>query len=259
MSWLITGSQKVNWDPSLISTALWLDAADASTITESSGAVSQWNDKSGNNRNAAQATPANRPAYSLAAQNGKNTVLFSVSNSQTLLIPSSQLHSGLYSVFTVAKAATATAIRMVISQDSSNRDGQYLRLNNATTAASITFNTAGSSFSSTATVTATNWNMYSAIREVTEIRLFANGTIGTSAAVTGTAKSTSNSINIGSTTTTGAAIDSYFDGDIGEIIFVGSAVDTSTRQRVEGYLAHKWGLAANLPSNHPYKVNVPTP
>jgi hypothetical protein len=35
------------WNPSMISTALWLDAADASTIYESGGAVSQWDDKSG--------------------------------------------------------------------------------------------------------------------------------------------------------------------------------------------------------------------
>jgi hypothetical protein len=33
------------WNPSMISTALWLDAADASTVTTVSGAVSQWNDK----------------------------------------------------------------------------------------------------------------------------------------------------------------------------------------------------------------------
>ena len=25
----------------------------------------------------------------------------------------------------------------------------------------------------------------------------------------------------------------------------------------EGYLAHKWGLTANLPGDHPYKANEP--
>jgi len=29
-----------------------------------------------------------------------------------------------------------------------------------------------------------------------------------------------------------------------------------TRYKVEGYLAWKWGLVANLPSGHPYK-NLP--
>ena len=61
MSWIITGTQKNNWDPSLISTALWLDAADASTITESGGAVTTWTDKSGNGHNA---TAAGNPTYS---------------------------------------------------------------------------------------------------------------------------------------------------------------------------------------------------
>jgi len=46
------------WNPSMIQTALWLDAADASTITESGGAVSQWDDKSGNNHHVIQATSA---------------------------------------------------------------------------------------------------------------------------------------------------------------------------------------------------------
>ena len=29
-------------------------------------------------------------------------------------------------------------------------------------------------------------------------------------------------------------------------------------EKVEGYLAHKWGLTDNLPNNHPYKNKVPT-
>jgi len=42
---------------------LWLDAADASSVTTVSGAASQWNDKSGNGRHATQTTANNRPAY----------------------------------------------------------------------------------------------------------------------------------------------------------------------------------------------------
>jgi hypothetical protein len=40
------------WDPALITTALWLDANDSATITQSGGAITTWADKSGNNRTA---------------------------------------------------------------------------------------------------------------------------------------------------------------------------------------------------------------
>lgn len=49
------------WSPIQLSPALWLDAADSSTITIATG-VSQWNDKSGNGRNVSQSTPAAQPA-----------------------------------------------------------------------------------------------------------------------------------------------------------------------------------------------------
>lgn len=50
--------------------ALWLDASDASTITHSSGSVSQINDKSGNARHLTQGTGANQPRIDTHTQNG---------------------------------------------------------------------------------------------------------------------------------------------------------------------------------------------
>lgn len=63
------------WTPALLgaSLALWLDADDASTITLNGSNVSQWDDKSGNNRHASQATAANQPAYLTTGFNGKPT------------------------------------------------------------------------------------------------------------------------------------------------------------------------------------------
>ena len=43
--------------------ALWLDGGDANTLTLNGSNVSQWNDKSGNGYNAAQATSTNQPTY----------------------------------------------------------------------------------------------------------------------------------------------------------------------------------------------------
>jgi len=50
--------------------ALWLDADDAATITESSGSVSAWQDKSGNGRDYSQAVAASRPTLTASLLNG---------------------------------------------------------------------------------------------------------------------------------------------------------------------------------------------
>ncbi len=61
------------------------------------------------------------------------------------------------------------------------------------------------------------------------------------------------------------AIGSYDDGSlpltgyIAELLIISGAVSTLNRQKIEGYLAHKWGLTANLPAGHPYKTVGPTP
>jgi hypothetical protein len=52
----------------------------------------------------------------------------------------------------------------------------------------------------------------------------------------------------------------WFNGTISELILIsGALVGTLERQKLEGYLAHKWGLEASLPVGHPYKTTGPTP
>lgn len=73
-------SSWLNFTPASLSPTLWLDAADTATITESSGAVSQWNDKSGNSYHLSQGTGANQPATGTVTQNGRNVIGFSADN-----------------------------------------------------------------------------------------------------------------------------------------------------------------------------------
>ena len=63
---------------------LWLDAADDSTFSYSSGtSVSQWRDKSGNNRHFFQATAGNQPSRS-AVVNSRKAIQFTAASSQYL-------------------------------------------------------------------------------------------------------------------------------------------------------------------------------
>ena len=91
--------------PAVVETAqLWLDAEDASTITHSGGAVSQWNNK-GTLGNFTQATGALQPTTNATTLNGRNIIDFN----QDSLVAVTQnewkfLHDGTkYFVCAVAK------------------------------------------------------------------------------------------------------------------------------------------------------------
>lgn len=65
------------WTPAkLTNLKAWYDASDTSTITASSNAVSQWNDKSANGYNISQATGAHQPTSGVDTLNGKNVITF---------------------------------------------------------------------------------------------------------------------------------------------------------------------------------------
>ena len=48
-----------------------------------------------------------------------------------------------------------------------------------------------------------------------------------------------------------------FGGDMGEILIFTRKLGLSEEQKVEGYLAHKWGGTGALPASHPYKEVAP--
>jgi hypothetical protein len=49
----------------------------------------------------------------------------------------------------------------------------------------------------------------------------------------------------------------FFKGSVYEFLIFSENLFDDNRQKIEGYLAHKWGLSNNLPANHPYKNNAP--
>ena len=52
-------------------------------------------------------------------------------------------------------------------------------------------------------------------------------------------------------------MDRVWKGDLGELLIYNTELNVSNFEKVEGYLAHKWGLTANLPGDHPYKNTAP--
>ena len=43
-------------------------------------------------------------------------------------------------------------------------------------------------------------------------------------------------------------------GEIAELLVFDSVLPTGDRQKMEGYLAYKWGLTNSIPDDHPYKT-----
>ena len=62
------------WTPGDMTTDMWFDAADASTITDSAGSVSQWGDKSGNGNHLTQGDGAFQPTTGANTIGGLNAI-----------------------------------------------------------------------------------------------------------------------------------------------------------------------------------------
>jgi hypothetical protein len=243
------------WGPAQITTALWLDAADSSTITLNGSTVSQWSDKSGNVRNFSQATAANQPAYSTNALNGKNVINFVSTDSLTRssAIPFNDLgdnslyivgnrtgRSGQFNVAVVIVRAVQRSRSILFNYlSATGRWGTY-----ATTETLSPSGNVGTSYKICELIADQATNTYLFYQD-------------------GTSQGSNGVVNINtvfSSPTSYIGNDQYngwLEGNVAEIIFCNEKNSDADRQHIEGYLAHKWGLTANLPSDHPFKVSPP--
>ena len=88
------------------------------------------------------------------------------------------------------------------------------------------------------------------------INFYTNGTLISSHPGSYTPPTSGNTL-IGSYNVNGAQ-GNFFKGVISEIITFNRTLLESERNTVEGYLAWKWGLEAELPTTHPYFLSYPT-
>jgi hypothetical protein len=231
--------------------ALWLDAADRSTLTLSGSNVTQWNDKSSSGNFVHQPTTSLQGTYAnnvvvLGSNrfyfggpievNGLTTMsIFAVVNNITSTTPDPPT-SGLNLSFikwaetgawgTVEMQAWPTRVdwRFGTGQ-TGNRHWHFFP----------------SSVGSAYNVLMTTVNGGNGA-------VFQNGNqIGTYTGANAAIANTGNSFRIGSDNT----------NNIGEILVYTQSVSTAQRQQIEGYLANKWGIRASVPTAHPFKLFPP--
>ena len=252
------------WSPANITTALWLDAADTSTVTTVSGAVSQWNDKSGNNRHAT-ATSTARPTFGATAFNSKPGLTFDGTANvlrADALATIAQGNDSPFSTVAVFNALSGSTFRNIAGFGSSGGADYFhtyqisdsnvlLQSRRTTTSPLIQKNVTGSSGASSNIITGFTFSGTTGL-------IYKNGTQDATGDLdVDTFGSSPNQFAIGAlprNTTSG-----FLAFTLAELVITTGVLSTTNRQKLEGYLAHKWGLTANLPAGHPYKTVGPTP
>ena len=244
------------WKPTQISTSLWLDASDASTITLNGNTISQWNDKSGNNRNVSQANSALQPLYTLGGLNFLNIADFDGADDVLNgLAISNFVTNNSYSAFVVGLARTIATndgdgySNEAFCGDAGGYIAMYLRSSNLIGA----YNWDGANKVATNAYTPNTVVIGYSELSSGSIRIRTNGGSETATVSSNTA-SLAGAIQIGRNFNSNTFC---LDGKIAEVIFTNAALSTTNRQLIEGYLAWKWGLSANLPVDHPYKSTAP--
>lgn len=215
---------------------LWLDSGDRSTFTLSGSTVTQWRDKSGNGRHG---TAVGSPTLGTTTT-GRQTINFGGTAHFTITSNMSTFARGSMTWFMMASSST-TVGRNIMHLFGNERAMSFQLYYNATVGANLFFSPQYP------------WqNANSVVCIVENVGVgctgFVNGTGGGgmsqgSAAFAGTPSQ----ILVGTNDGTNSWI-----GNIQETIIYNTALSTVERQQVEGYLAAKWGIAARLPTTHPY-------
>jgi hypothetical protein len=239
---------------------LWFDAADQTTFTYSSGSnISQWRDKSSNAYSVIQPTASNQPTLAQRAQNS---------------LPGIQFTSNFYlyqAATSMPNFTTGGSTSVLIAARNANNNDSWNIIN------TIWFDIAGLSatlryhfsFNQNATDGTTLYTNSSLVGQVTSnaVAPSANAILGFTASATSQTIHTNGSTNSypGTTLPDATGNTDFIFNDarnnaasantmIFEMVGYNTQITTAQRQLLEGYLAWKWGLVAQLPTDHPYKT-----
>lgn len=230
--------------------SLWLDAADTSTISVSTNAVTQWTDKSSNAYAFTQGTAANRPSSGTRTLNGRNVIDFDGSNDFL--------------------ASTATASTWNFLHNTSGSTWFAVIVPDSTAATQVVFETNGGFGDQNGvwylitTGANHNWRVTSSasVADLTDSVTTGSGVLYAIKSDPGNATASNrmkyyknSGAATGTNTATGTASSgnayetmkiSYstlaFDGALAEILLYPSLLSDVDRERTRDYLVTKWGL-----------------
>jgi hypothetical protein len=250
---------------------LWLDAADTSSILLSgSSNVSLWIDKS---NTGTTATPTRGPSgnqityvtvdtYRGVYINNNGSVGYNSSTYSQLTVQSNFQTTADYSVFAVVNLSNVPAGEYQTIYANARGDSGETRTPNFGAGMSLEFNADSANRMINGAFIGTGRLQTALISSSSALTAYTNTTAYGS--VTNGFTRVSTDVGalpmIGGTfgAVGGGSDNRFTTGYFHEILVYNTALSTIQRQKVEGYLAHKWGLQTSLPSNHPHKTIAPT-
>ena len=214
---------------------LWLDAADDSTFSYSSGTVvSQWRDKSGLNNHTNQSNVAYQPQRNTFTNSRKTTVF----NSSYLTTQTNILKAYTsYTKIAVVKQ-TSNAVGNIIGKSTgANTTFWYNGSNNIRL-----YHNSSTILTSSVATTLNTWSILSGLFDsnLLNANIYVNGSSGGSAtSPTVTQITTDSDVEIGGFNGAG----NYFAGEISEILIYNRALSLTELKQVHTYLGQKWGIS----------------
>lgn len=227
----------------------WMDAMDGATLAiDSANRVQQWEDKSRKGNTVVQNSVGNRPVYTRVG----NPALEFNGSSSFLAIPNADrlVRGSNFTVFIVERRKSSKGNNFFLGGTIGGRNNNLVLGYIADVVVRFAF---------FANDTDANVPSFQGSNEPFRLWAFEKTASGRSIYLNG--------VRIGGDSNTevlngwtGGAIGRFggifYEGSICEVLLYNPGLPSS-RPKIEGYLAHKWGLAGNLPWNHAYKARGP--
>jgi hypothetical protein len=251
---------------------LWLDGADSSTIAfNSSSNVLAWIDKSntGTIATPTRGATANPITYTTIDGypgvyiNNNGSAVYNASTYSQLTVQSNFQPTADYSIFAVVNLSNVSGAEYQTIYANARGTSGETRTPNFGAGMSLEYNSDNTNRMISSSFIGTGRLQTALISSSSALTAYTNAT----AYASNTNAYTRPSTDVGALPmiggTFGASADGTSDnrfatGYFHEILVYNSVLTTIQRQKVEGYLAHKWGLQSSLPSNHPHKTAGPT-
>jgi hypothetical protein len=242
-----TSNRQYGFTPKDISGCLWWLRADDVTVKQ--GGVSEINDKSGNGHIVTQSTNSLRATLvpSVSAFNNKPTIRFTKTQwyekigGVTLPYGSNPMTGFMViSITTIPDAVGPSGIFSLFTNTTGTLHF-YARIQGTGV---LRVNTEGTTLDTTLSMSPTNSaHIMGFTFTQNDVRTYKDGTAGETNAGQMFLSATTPLLRLGTTNGSVTPTDSFFGGDIAEIIVYNSVLSTENRQKVEKYLKLRYNIA----------------